>query len=477
MKKIIGLMLTVIYFAGCQQSSDVSKVYPLLQVSENNRYLKFDDEIPFLWIGSTSWGMSEWLTREKINIYLDDRREKGINVIQICAFWGKRHDDPVKFTTNPPNAYGHKAFVEIDSVPDPTRPLIKKGGSHEDPNDYWDHFDYIIKAAAEREMMVALLPVWGRRYVNATHKPYSMPIFNQSGMLEYGRFLGRRYKEENHIIWVMGGDVKAANGGDFRPHYRKMAEGIIWGITGQQVKWNEPSPLWDRALMTYHPDGAPMINSSTWFHNDIWLDFNMIETFQHRDSVYASVAQDYGLTPVKPTVMAEPAYEGITKGFGPTLGIHVRRQAWQTFLAGGVGFTYGASRDKEGNGPLYSPFKGWQNILDMEGVQSLKHINTFCKTHDWPFWTPNQSVIIDNIKGQHTAVAAINRAGELMVYFPTPTTVILDLERFVDKEGITLKWFNTKEGQFLEGEQRASVKSQYSFSLPVGWEDGILVVM
>ena len=123
-------------------------------------------------------------------------------------------------------------------------------------------------------------------------------------MYSYSYFLGDRYKSYPNIIWVLGGDVKADDGGDFRAHYRAMAEGIITGITGDTAKWNEDSPLWDAALMTYHPDGGPMKNSSRWFHQDAWLDFNMIETFTFMDYVYKAVRQDYDLRdPIKPTVM------------------------------------------------------------------------------------------------------------------------------------------------------------------------------
>jgi hypothetical protein len=46
-------------------------------------------------------------------------------------------------------------------------------------------------------------------------------------------------------LWVIGGDVAADLGGDFSGHYRAMAVGIIGGITGKAVKWNEDSKLWD----------------------------------------------------------------------------------------------------------------------------------------------------------------------------------------------------------------------------------------
>ena len=263
------ILLLLIIIVGCKRNSGKTNtgnsqrsngekvsdpVKPRLNVSENNRYLEFDNGEVFFWLGGTSWGMSEWLTREQVDFYLDDRKEKGFNLVQICLFWGKRVDDPINFTVNPPNAYGFKAFREIDGKPDSTQPLVSKGGTPQNPNDYWDHVDYIIQAANKRNMFVAVLPVWGRRYVNATHKPFAEKVFSISGMNEYGHFLGDRFKTYNNIIWVLGGDVQADSGGDYLGYYRSMAEGIITGITDKVVKWDEPSDLWDYALMTYHPE-------------------------------------------------------------------------------------------------------------------------------------------------------------------------------------------------------------------------------
>jgi hypothetical protein len=65
--------------------------------------LAYEDGTPFLWPGGSSWGMTEWLSREDVDLYLDNRKSKGINNVQLCLFWGKRVDYPTKFTANAPN--------------------------------------------------------------------------------------------------------------------------------------------------------------------------------------------------------------------------------------------------------------------------------------------------------------------------------------------------------------------------------------
>lgn len=377
----------VLFSIGCNLSdttvkSSLPELHGKLMVAKNSRLIQYADETPFLWLGCTAWGITEILTREKVDLYLDDRKSKGMNVVQFCLFWGKRVDHPTKFTANAKNPYGHKAFVEIDSFPKASLPDVKEGGSFEDPNDYWDHVDYCIEAIKKRGMYAAVLPFWGRRYVNAIHSDQSMPVFTLENIFQYGEFLGKRYGGNPNIIWVNGGDVKANAGDPFLQHYRLLAEGLAKGITDKSVKWDEDSEVWDSIFITYHPDGTPMLNSSTWFHNDSWLDFNMIETYINRDSVAAAVRQDLSLESLKPTVLAEPHYEGTTNGY-IAKAINIRRQAYQSFFAGAAGFTYGGGFDKEGNGPLFSPANNWEQLLNWTGATQIKYLRDFLQQNEW----------------------------------------------------------------------------------------------
>ena len=67
----------------------------------------------------------------------------------------------------------------------------------------------------------------------------------------------------------------------------------------------------------------------------------MIETWTEWTKVYDAVIGDYCLTPIKPVVIGEGAYEnGPEYPQGPITPLIVRRQAWWTFTAGGF-HTYG----------------------------------------------------------------------------------------------------------------------------------------
>jgi hypothetical protein len=111
-----------------------------------------------------------------------------------------------------------------------------------------------------------------------------------------------------------------------------MAAGIAEGDGGAHLK-------------TYHPKSPR--SSSQWFHNDAWLDFNMLQTgHTSLNRNYDLVAADYDRIPVKPVVDGEGGYEGIADAMAPPNKIEahdVRRIAYCGVFAGAAGYTYGAN--------------------------------------------------------------------------------------------------------------------------------------
>ena len=86
--------------------------------------------------------------------------------------------------------------------------------------------------------------------------------------------------------------------------------------------------------------GRGVLRPPCGFHQADWLDFNSIQSGHvfMADS-YAFVSNDYALTPPKPTVDMEPAYENHPTGAGqPPIDSHkVRTQAYLAMLCRGGG--------------------------------------------------------------------------------------------------------------------------------------------
>ena len=447
-----------------------------LRVSSNGRYLVQGNGTPFLWIGDTAWRMVHTLGREDLDLYLDNRQAKGFSVIQAVAFTSSGASAGQR--RNPTNAYGHRPFVGGDS-PDPARPRVMSSGSMTGPNDYWDHLDYIVRATESRGLYMALLPCWGSGHVNGRGSAADAVVFDTISAKAYGTFLGERYGKEAHIIWVLGGDVGAQEPTDKRPVYRAMAEGLVKGATGHAVSWDQPHQAWDDLLMTYHPRGVQ--SSSQWFHDDAWLDFNMIQTYKHRDRVRYMVDRDYQLAnPVKPTIMGEPAYEGYG-GHSKVIShaLQVRRQAYQSFFSGAAGFTYGCAMSApDGDGPLFGFGPGWTHLLDLPGAHNVAlELSALLSGREWWKLIPDQALIAeDQGGGEMTKAAARSSDGnELLVYYADHSPASIRLDGIVTGGPATVTWFDPRSAATqLAG--TIATRGTQRFAPPDRWEDAVLVI-
>jgi hypothetical protein len=279
---IIGMgMIAALQTAGAQirpwQGPSVDLSHGRLVVSDNKRFLQFEDGTPFFYLGDTGWEFFHRLNYREAETYLENRRQKGFTVIQAVIL---AEQDGL----NIPNRNGDRPLIDND----PTRP---------DEN-YFAFVDSLIRLAAAKGIYIGLLPTWGDK-VDKAGWGKGPVIFNPENAARYGSFLGKRYKDFSNIIWINGGDrpggTNAAGTGDNFP---------VWDALGRSIKAADPNHL-----MTYHPWGEK--SSSAWFHDCDWLDFNMAQTGhgQRSYAIYRLIREDYDRVPVKPCMDGEPRYE------------------------------------------------------------------------------------------------------------------------------------------------------------------------
>src|SRR6185295_18482422 len=224
---------------------------------------------------------------------------------------------------NDVNAYGSAALIEQN----PARPNVVP-----DENNYWKHVDWIIDKAGEKGLSVGMVAAWGS--VARSRR------LNDDNVVAYSQFLAERYRNRPNIVWITGGDTQ----GD--------RETSVWRKMGETFRRLDPNHL-----ITFHPFGRTQ--SSTWFHNEPWLDFNMFQSGHRRynqdetpgakgEDNWRYVLEDYAKKPPKPTIDGEPSYEGIPQGLhDPAEPLwaakDVRRYAYWSVFAGAAGHTYGHS--------------------------------------------------------------------------------------------------------------------------------------
>lgn len=474
----LHFLFIAVFSISCNESHKL----PRLHVSENGHHLVQADGAPFYWIGDTGWAMFQQLTREEVNLYLDDRKSKGFTVIQSVAFWYPHGAIEPLGPLNPSNAYGHRPFHGPENDPETSRPLLEEAGSAMAPNDYWDHADYIIEAVKERDLILVLLPCWGNAFINNRMRGSKIE-FDEDEARVYGRFLGERYQSEDHIIWCLGGDVDPVNFGDQNQLavYRAMAEGIGQGVSGNdQLSWDQAHQDWDKTLMTFHAvrtpkhSGAEGGSSSVWFHDDPWLDLNMMETFKWVDKVHPYVTEDYTKQPTKPTVLGEGAYEvGMYGNDCHWVTPHkVRQQGYHAFFAGGAGYTYG-------HWSIW-PFRGaycdvsWQAALNAPGAMHIaKILKEFISELELFSFIPDQSIILsENPSGEDVQCAMIHPDdGRILIYLPINQPVEVDLSRLKGNNR-PVTWIDPATGNKLSSE----FDGEKIFTPPLDWEDAILLI-
>jgi hypothetical protein len=352
-----GCILPVLSYAGASLGQK-SKL-PALRVSENKRFLVTGDGAPFFYLGDTAWFLFGRTNAEEANLYLQDRAFKGFTVIQAIILYGGGSGL---------NAYGHRAFINKD----PSKPNEA----------FFQHVDYVISKAESLGLYMGVSPIWAAHY--AKEDPQ---VISKSDAYTYGKFLGSRYKDKP-IIWVLGGDWP---GDGMEDVWRSMAQGLAEGDGGAH-------------LITYHPRGGQ--TSSTWFHDEEWLDFNMIQSghsIENRN--YDKIAADYGLRPVKPVLDGEPGYENITNGLKePTSDVpklnafHVRRYAYCGVFAGAAGHTYGCNEVYQfwvpGLGkPRWGAELPWREAINLPGASQMQYVRYLVESRPMLVRIPDQSIV------------------------------------------------------------------------------------
>ncbi len=432
-----------------------------LKVSDNRRFLVYEDGRPFFWLGDTAWELFHRLNREEADRYLQDRATKGFTVVQAVAL---AELDGL----NTPNAYGHVPLVEND----PARPAVKDGPN----NDYWDHVDWIVGRAESLGLVIGLLPTWGDKW----NKKWGVgpEIFTPENARAYGKWLGGRYKS-SAIVWILGGD-RPVETQRHREILRATARGLREGDGG-------------RHLMTFHPSGGH--GSAEYFPSDNWIDFHMrqnghVAEFTPR---YAATRADYDLKPVRPVLDGEPLYEDHplsfkAADFGHSTAADVRRPLYWDLFSGAFGHTYGhhsvwqmwAPPRKPVNGPLMP----WFEAIGQPGAAQMQFARRLLESRPFLTRVPDDSILVPAEvptavpgAGRKRFVATRDASGSYaMVYAPVGRTFKVRMDKITGPKAVAW-WFNPRNGE-ADRIGEFSNQGQRAFSPPEPGEnlDWVLVL-
>lgn len=398
-----------------------------LSIHADGHYFLDKNGQPFFWLADTAWPLFSQYSLEEAERYLRRRAEQGFNVVKGVLAWplGTFYEQEIP----QPNYLGELPWLDNN----PATPNAK----------YFDHVEHLLKVALEHDLILNMLPVWGY-HVNEAH------LFTVETSRGYGQWLGERFKQFPNIIWALGGDRNPVG---YEEIYRAMAHGLEAGHGGVH-------------LMSFHPPGGQ--SSARFFHNDDWLDFNMIQTWGELYRVYSTVITDVVRTPPKPVIMDEGAYEaGPEYPLGPVTPLLARRQAWWALMAGGY-YTYG-------HNDSWRVETGWIESLESPGAAQMGVFKSIATSRDWWDMKPCPCLIAEGASSGKTINVAIRTQDcrSAFVYLSTQCYALISVGEIATQE-VRVTWANPQNGEQVDA--GIFQRGNHWFRTPDFWEDAILIL-
>jgi hypothetical protein len=228
-----------------------------------------------------------------------------------------------------------------------------------------------------------------------------------------------------------------------------MAEGLRAGDGGAH-------------LITFHPPGGG--GSSTWFHDDAWLDFNMrqnghVTEFTGR---YDQTRADYDRTPTKPVLDGEPIYEDHPVSFdakklGHSVAADVRRPLYWNLFTGAFGHTYGHHSVWQmwapARKPINNPLMPWFEAIDQPGAAQMQHGRALMESRPFLTRIPDADIVVTSTvptsvpgAGRYQFAATRDSGGSsAMVYAPVGRAFSVRMSTIAGSK-VRAWWFDPRTG-------------------------------
>jgi hypothetical protein len=393
--------------------------YPV-KVSQNGRYFVDQQGKPVFWLGTTQWQLFRDYDLDEAKLMFQRSKAHGFTFMQVMLVGVG--------DGNKANVYGQKPWLNENPVT---------------PNErYFTNVDAVFQVARDNNIIICLT------IYHQTNRKY----ITTANAHAWAKWVASRYKDVPNIIWCLVPEAKP----EFIPILRYLAAGLHDGDAS-------------RHLITVEPDPAPY--SSSFLHDEKWLNFDCIQTWKSVELIYPMVTKDYNLKPVKPVLMAEGAYEsGSEYGFNVTP-LWVRRQAYYSYLCGGP-HTYG-------HNDSWRVLPSWKEALDAPGAVQMGILKKiFLARKEWCNLVPDQSIFTSggNTNGQILNLAARHNDGQwIMAYLGSKASFTIDMTKVKTSGNRKVFWIDPRTGDTRSMGSFPNRRGE-SFSTPGEWEDALLIV-
>jgi hypothetical protein len=383
--------------------------YPL-RIGPTGRYLVDREGKPFLIAGESPQAMMVNCTEEEAELFFKNRRSHGFNtawINLICAkYTGGREDASTRDGLTP----------------------FKTPGDLAQPNEeYFARCDRILKVAAKYDMLVMLDPAETGSFLEVMRKN------GADKCRAYGRYLGKRYKGFDNLLWFHGNDYAADT-----PDNDRVVTAVALGIKDED----------DRHLHTIEIDWKR--KDTTSLDNERWAPIVGLSAAYTYNPVHVPILRDYNRKTDRrvPTFLVESSYE-FEHLDGARLGTpaQLRLQEYTAILSGAAGQLYG-------NKYTWPFLDGWKGKLDTPGAVQMAHVQALFGPRRWCDLVPDQDHKLvtagDGKFGAFDYVAAARTPdGRLaMAYVPDKRTITIDLGALAGPA--VARWYDPASGKFRE---------------------------
>ena len=401
---------------GAAQSQPPKPRFPL-RISDDGRRLVDSAGKPFLINQASSWGLIQSLSTEDARAYLDQLSSRGWNAVMVSII---SYDE--RMPGDPPSWRGIDPF--------------EKRWDFSTPNDaYFEHADEILKLARARGMLVTLVPSY-LGYPEDSTQGWADELLASTNSVDksraYGRYLGRRYKGFDNIVWVAGGDNEPAQGSKLEQHMLAIVEGI---------RAEDPDHLW-----TAHWSGKEtgmLASENPTFAR--FIDIDGYYAFNY-ELTYEKVLNQYGLRTGRPLFHLDMSYE--TEWGGDPASI--RKRAYDAILSGAAGSSFNA-------GPDWYLFKNFRK-MNTPATRETQHWYELFARLPWYELTPDDdhTAIIDGYGERGTtSYVSVARTPDyrfVMAYLGQGGSVKIDTDR-MPGSNVRVTWVDPTNGRTREGNE------------------------
>jgi uncharacterized protein DUF4038/collagenase-like protein with putative collagen-binding domain len=326
---------------------------PPLAASADGRTLVDAAGAPVLILGDAPQALTVNLSAAEADTYFATRAAQGFDaawVNLLCTTYTGGRADSSTFD-------GVKPFLA-------TRPGGEPDLSTPNPA-YFARVDAMVASAGAHGIWLWLDPIETGGFLGTLHAN------GVAADRAYGRFLGRRYRGFDRIVWMSGNDFQSWSD----PSDDAVVLAVAQGIRDEDSRHLQTTEL------------SYTVSSS--LDDARWAGLLGVNDTYTYAPTYAQLAVDWQRSPHLPNVMIEGNYEGEQLAGAPheTAALDGRNELWWTMTSGAAGVFYG-------NHEVWPLAADWASHLHDPGAEAVAHVRALLEPRRWPALVPDLDHVV-----------------------------------------------------------------------------------